>query len=51
MFGVNKESPTEEIFALLDDEYVHAILAQTSIKPMSAKTLSDRRDAPLPMIY
>ncbi|WP_251342904.1 winged helix-turn-helix domain-containing protein [Haloplanus halophilus] len=42
---------TEELFALLDDEYARAILTRTSIEPMSAKTLSDRCDASLPTIY
>lgn len=48
---VSEDPSTEEIFALLDDEYARAILAQTSIEPMSAKTLSDRCDASLPTIY
>jgi hypothetical protein len=48
---VSEDCSTEEIFALLDDEYARAILAQTSIEPMSAKTLSERCDASLPTIY
>ncbi|MFC7237281.1 helix-turn-helix domain-containing protein [Saliphagus sp. GCM10025317] len=40
-----------ELLALLDDEYARAILTKTSVKPMSASTLSDRCDASLPTIY
>jgi len=48
---VSEDDAAEEIFALLDDEYARAILAQTSIEPMSAKTLADRCGASLPTIY
>lgn len=48
---MSEDSSAEEIFALLDDEYARAILAQTSIEPMSAKKLSDRCDASLPTVY
>ena len=48
---MSEDSSAEELFALLDDEYARAILAQTSIEPMSAKKLSDRCDASLPTVY
>lgn len=48
---MSEDPATEELFALLDDEYAREILTQTSIEPMSAKTLSDRCDASLPTIY
>lgn len=48
---MSEDPPTEDVFALLDDEYARAILTQTSIEPMSAKTLSERCDASLPTIY
>jgi len=48
---VSEEDPAEELFALLDDAYARAILTQTSVEPMSAKTLSDEIDASLPTIY
>ncbi|WP_049900624.1 winged helix-turn-helix domain-containing protein [Halococcus agarilyticus] len=40
-----------EVAELLDDPYARAILAKTSIEPMSAKMLSDRCDASLPTVY
>lgn len=39
------------IAELLDDEYARAILAATSIEPMSAQQLADRCEASPPTIY
>lgn len=39
------------VLDLLSDEYARDILAETSVEPMSANTLSDRCDASLPTVY
>ena len=44
------ESPAD-LFALLDDEYARAILAETSQRPMSAPALAEACDASRPTIY
>lgn len=41
----------DEVLDLLSDEYARSILAETSVEPMSAKTLRDRCDASLPTVY
>jgi len=41
----------EDVLDLLSDEYARAILAATSVEPMSANELSDQCDASLPTIY
>lgn len=48
---MSEDCPTNEVFALLDDEYARTILTATSTQPMSAKTLSEECDASLPTIY
>ncbi|MFB6156103.1 MAG: helix-turn-helix domain-containing protein [Haloferacaceae archaeon] len=45
------DTALEDVVSLLDDEYARDILAQTSIKPMSAEELSERCDASLPTVY
>lgn len=45
------ETDTAAIAAVLDDEYARAILAATSVEPMSANTLSETCDASLQTIY
>ena len=44
------ESPAD-LFALLDDEYARAILAETSQQSMSAPALAEACDASRPTIY
>ena len=44
------ESPAD-LFALLNDEYARAILAETSQQPMSAPALAEACDASRPTIY
>jgi len=48
---VSEDCPTNEVFALLDDEYARTILTATSTQPMSAKALSEECDASLPTVY
>ncbi|EFW92337.1 hypothetical protein ZOD2009_09780 [Haladaptatus paucihalophilus DX253] len=45
------ENDTAAIAAILDDEYARAILAATSMEPMSATTLSETCDASPQTIY
>lgn len=46
-----EESSLAAVLDLLSDEYARAILTETSVEPMSAKTLSERCDASLPTVY
>ncbi|MWG36854.1 helix-turn-helix domain-containing protein [Halomarina oriensis] len=46
-----EESPLPTVLDLLSDEHARAILTETSVEPMSAKTLSERCDASLPTVY
>lgn len=48
---MSDDPPSDEVFALLDDEYARAILTATSTQPMSAKELGDECDASLPTVY
>ncbi|MFD1512414.1 helix-turn-helix domain-containing protein [Halomarina rubra] len=48
---MREESSLAEVLDLLSDEYARAILTETSVEPMSAKTLSERCDASLPTVY
>ncbi|MFB6164909.1 MAG: helix-turn-helix domain-containing protein [Haloarculaceae archaeon] len=48
---MSEECELEDVLDLLSDEYARAILAATSVEPMSASTLSDRCDASLPTVY
>ncbi|EMA51274.1 MULTISPECIES: winged helix-turn-helix domain-containing protein [Halococcus] len=48
---MSEDCPTNEVFALLDDEYARTILTATSTQPMSAKALSEECDASLPTVY
>lgn len=48
---MSEEPDAADLFALLDDEYARAILTETSVRPMSAKRLSEAVDASLPTIY
>lgn len=48
---MSEEPPSDEVIALLDDEYARMILTKTSEQPMSAKVLSNSCDASLPTIY
>lgn len=48
---MSEESKVETIAALLEDETVRTILAETSVEPMSASTLSDRCGASQPTVY
>lgn len=48
---MSEEWPTDEVFALLDDQYARTILLATSSKPMSAKTLSEECEFSLPTVY
>jgi predicted transcriptional regulator len=48
---VSEDCPTNEVFALLDDDYARTILTATSTQPMSAKALSEECDASLPTVY
>jgi DNA-binding transcriptional ArsR family regulator len=48
---VSEDGAIDDVLDLLSDEYARAILAATSVEPMSAKTLSERCDASLPTIY
>lgn len=50
-FTVSEESDIEAIAGLLEDETVRTILAETSVEPMSASTLSDRCGASQPTVY
>lgn len=43
--------PLSDLLDVLSDEYARAILAETSVHPMSAKELGERCDASLPTIY
>jgi len=45
------DEETDELFALLDDEYARTILIATSVEPLSADALADRCDASEPTIY
>lgn len=45
------ECSTEELFAVLDDEYARTILTATSAEPKSAKELAEECDASLPTVY
>lgn len=49
--GEEDTTDTAAIAAVLDDEYARAILATTSVEPMSAKTLSETCDASPQTIY
>ena len=51
MTTVSEDTGLSEIASLIDDEYARRILAETSVEPMSARTLSERCDASLPTIY
>lgn len=46
-----RDTDTATIAAVLDDEYARAVLAATSIEPMSATQLSETCDASPPTIY
>ncbi|WP_049902295.1 winged helix-turn-helix domain-containing protein [Halococcus agarilyticus] len=48
---MSEESDVEAIAALLEDEIVRTILAETSVEPMSASTLSERCGASQPTVY
>jgi predicted transcriptional regulator len=48
---VSEEWDLEAVLDLLSDDYARAILAATSVEPMSAKSLSERCDASLPTVY
>lgn len=48
---MSEEWPTDEVFALLDDQYARRILLATSSQPMSAKTLSEECEFSLPTVY
>lgn len=48
---MSEDCPPTEVFALLDDDYARAILTATSVRPMSAKSLSEECDASLPTVY
>lgn len=48
---MSEDPDPADLFALLDDEYARAILTETSMGPMSAKTLSEEIDASLPTVY
>lgn len=48
---MSEDPDAADLFALLDDEYARAILTETSVRPMSAKRLSEAVDASLPTIY
>lgn len=48
---MTEDSEVQEIAALLEDEYAHAILIQTSTQAMSATELSDACDASVSTIY
>jgi DNA-binding transcriptional ArsR family regulator len=48
---VSDGPPLSDVLDVLSDEYARAILAETSVQPMSAKELGERCDASLPTIY
>ena len=48
---MSEECDIPELLAVLEDDYARRILAEVSVEPMSASTLSERCDASLPTIY
>lgn len=48
---MSEECEVEAIAGLLADETARTILAETSVKPMSANTLSERCGASQPTVY
>ncbi|SFR90537.1 Helix-turn-helix domain-containing protein [Halomicrobium zhouii] len=48
---MSEETELATVVELLDDEYARAILAATSIEPMSASELAERCDASPPTVY
>ena len=48
---MSEELDLAAVLDLLSDEYARDILAETSVEPMSANTLSERCDASLPTVY
>lgn len=50
---MSNEQPTDgtDLLGLVGDEYVRGILAATSLKPMSAKELSEELDVDVSTIY
>lgn len=48
---MSEDSELTSIVDLLDDEYARAILAATSIEPMSAEQLAERCEASPPTVY
>ncbi|GAB3039362.1 winged helix-turn-helix domain-containing protein [Natronobiforma cellulositropha] len=48
---MSEDDDLPTVLSILDDEYARSILTETSVEPMSAKTLSERCDASLPTIY
>ena len=48
---MSEDCDEAELLDLLNDEYARAILKETSVEPMSARTLSERCDASRATIY
>jgi len=48
---MSEETDLATVVELLDDEYARAILAATSIEPMSAAQLAERCEASPPTVY
>ena len=48
---MSEEPDLAAVLDLLSDDYARDILAETSVEPMSANTLSERCDASLPTVY
>ena len=45
------EDDLDEVAAIIEDDVMRAILAETSVKPMSVNELAERVDASKPTIY
>ncbi|RDI70363.1 ArsR/SmtB family transcription factor [Halopelagius longus] len=48
---MSEDTPSGEVYALLDDEYARRILTSTNTTTKSAKELSEECDASLPTVY